>query len=95
MVEEVATGLPLRRLALEIAWADGTVDRGDRPYTVIADRLATQTVPPKTGAPSPGLIAELVSEALQSHDGVLVICPASDLSSTYASARLGARDLPS
>jgi DegV family protein with EDD domain len=82
--------LPLRIVPLEVAWADGGLSRGDAPYQEIAARLRDAPVPPKTGAPSPGLYEELVGELLATNDGVLIVCPSADLSTTYASAKLGA-----
>jgi DegV family protein with EDD domain len=85
--------LSLRMVPLDIAWPDGTVEPGDLPYTAIAERLARAATPPRTGAPSPGLYLEILAKLLASHDGVLVVCPSSELSTTYASAVLGAREL--
>ena len=85
--------LPLRIVPLEVAWADGTLTAGDLPYSQIAARLASAPVPPKTGAPSPGSYQDLLQELFGTSDGVLIVCPAAELSTTYSSATLGARQL--
>lgn len=85
--------LPLSVVPLEIAWPDGSRDPGDLPYAAIAERLAASPTPPTTGAPAPGLYAELIGRALQDHDGVLVVCPSAELSTTFQSAMIGAREV--
>jgi DegV family protein with EDD domain len=87
-------GLPLRVVPLSIAWENGDLDPGDLPYASIEQRLRSESVPPKTGALAPGVYQELLAELLaENPGGVLVVCPAADLSTTYASATLGAREL--
>ena len=83
--------LPLRIVPIEVAWGDGSLTPGDEPYSDVAERLSTEAVPPKTGAPSPGLYGDLLRELFASHDGVLIVCPSAELSTTYASATLAAR----
>ncbi len=86
--------LPIHIVALEIAWADGTLEPGNLAYSAIATKLVADTVAPKTGAPAPGMYTELLERLLADHvDGVLVVCPAAELSTTYSSATIGARDL--
>jgi DegV family protein with EDD domain len=84
--------LPLNIVALEVAWPDGTTNRGDSPYADIEERLESKT-PPKTGAASPEFYAKLLREILATNDGVLVVCPTSEFSRTYESATLAAREL--
>lgn len=86
-------GLPLHVVPLEIAWPDGSLDPGDLPYAAIAQRLRSSSVPPKTGSPSPGSYESLFTELLVEADGVLVVCPAGELSTTVGSAKLAARQL--
>lgn len=85
--------IPLHIVPLQIAWADGQVSDGDAPYADLADRLARGQRPPKTAAPSPGAYEELFRELLATDDALLVVCPASELSTTYASAVLAARSV--
>lgn len=86
-------GLPLHVVALEIAWPDGTLDRGDAPYAAVASRLNGSGDPPRTGSPSPGSYQTLYAELLDRADGVLVVCPPGELSNTLGSAMLAAREL--
>jgi DegV family protein with EDD domain len=86
-------GLPLHVVPLEIAWSDGTLEPGDTPYAAVSGRLSSAPIPPKTGSPSPGSYRELMADLLTTHDGVLVVCPATELSTTFTSATLGARQL--
>lgn len=83
--------LPVHVVPLDIAWPDGSVEPGDRTYSDVAERLRSARTAPKTGAPSPGSYAALYEELLATADGVLVVCPASELSATYQSATLAAR----
>lgn len=92
MPDGAAACLGIRLVPLDIVWPDGASQPGDLPYSAIADRLASGGTPPTTGAPSPGTYAELARELLATHDGVLVVCPSSDLSATFQSARLGATE---
>lgn len=82
--------LPIHVVPLEVAWPDGTIERGDRTFSDVAQRLSAGS-PPKTGAPSPGSYEQLYTELLSGADGVLVVCPASELSTTFQSATLAAR----
>lgn len=82
--------LPIHVVPLEVAWPDGSVERGDRTFADVEARLSAGS-PPKTGAPSPGSYEELYEELLQTAAGVLVVCPASELSTTFQSATLAAR----
>jgi fatty acid kinase fatty acid binding subunit len=84
--------LPIRFVEIDIAWSDGTLERGDLPYATVAGRLAAAATPPTTGAPSPGTFQELFADALDVADGVLVVCPAKELSTTISSAILAARE---
>jgi DegV family protein with EDD domain len=88
-------GLPLHVVPLEIAWPDGTLEAGDAPYAAVAERLRVGERPPTTGSPSPGSYQTLFDDLLLSADGVLVVCPAAELSNTVASAMLAARELAS
>ena len=83
--------LPVHVVPLEVAWPDGTIEPGDRKYSEVAERMRSARTAPKTGAPSPGSYAALYEELLARADGVLVVCPASELSATYQSATLAAR----
>jgi fatty acid kinase fatty acid binding subunit len=87
------SGLPLHVVPFEIAWPDGSLDAGDMPYAAIAERLASSSAPPKTGSPSPGSYESLFAELLAQADGVLVVCPSAELSTTVGSAMLAARQL--
>ena len=86
-------------VSLELAWPDGTLSRGDVPYSVVAERLAAgahrSERPPTTGAPSPGTYESIFDRALASGERVVVLCPSAELSSTYRSALLAARALDS
>ncbi len=84
---------PLLTMPIDVVWRDGTTDAGDLPYETISERLAREPVPPTTGAPAPGRYAEMIGGLLGSHDGVLVVCPSSELSGTYQSATIGAREV--
>lgn len=84
--------LPVTRVPIEIAWADGHLEAGDQPYSAIADRLRSEAQAPTTGAPSPGTFAQLIGDLLATNDGVLVICPPKDLSTTINSAVIAARE---
>jgi DegV family protein with EDD domain len=86
---------PLHVISHDLAWADGSTSRGDVPYSAVATRLAAEPKPPTTGAPAPGLYEQLYTEALRVGERVVVLCPASDLSSTYRSAELAAREVGS
>lgn len=83
--------LPIRLVPIDVAWPDGSTDPGDAPFASIAQRLAAERTPPTTGAPSPGTYAELIGDLLGSFDGVLIVCPSSELSGTFQSAMVGAR----
>jgi DegV family protein with EDD domain len=85
-------GLPLHVVALEIAWPDGTLGRGDAPYASIAARLGGTGDPPRTGSPSPGSYQSLYRDLLDGADSVLVVCPPAELSNTLGSATLAARE---
>jgi DegV family protein with EDD domain len=87
-----APNLPLHIVPLQLAWPDGT-GSADRPYSELASRLALGQSPPKTSAPSPGAYEELFTELLAADEALLVVCPASELSTTYASAVLAARSV--
>ncbi len=86
-------GLPLHVVPLEIAWPDGTLDAGDATYASVAARLRETGDPPRTGSPSPGSYQNLFTDLLAGADGVLVVCPAAELSNTLGSATLAAREL--
>jgi len=86
-------GLPIHVVPLEIAWPDGSTEAGDTPYADVAARLRAASVPPRTGAPSPGSYQTLFEKLLTHADGVLVVCPAAELSTTVSSAMLAAREL--
>lgn len=85
------TELPIHLVPLDIAWPDGTTQPGDAPYSAIAERLEAATRPPTTGAPSPGTYGSAITDLLRTHDGVVVVCPSSDMSMTFRSATLGAQ----
>jgi DegV family protein with EDD domain len=85
-------GLPVHVVPLEIAWPDGTLDAGDASYASIAARLRDGRDPPRTGSPSPGSYQMLFTDLLAGADGVLVVCPAAELSNTLGSATLAARE---
>ena len=87
-----ADGLPLHIVPLEIAWSDGTLEAGDAPYAAVAERLRVAHTPPTTGSPSPGSYQTLYDDLLTTADGVLVVCPAAELSNTVGSAMLAARE---
>ena len=76
----------------EIAWATATLDRVTTPYVGIAARLAREAVPPTTGAPSPAP-TKRCHRSPRDHDALLVVCPSAELSTTYGSAVLAAREL--
>jgi len=86
----------IKVVALELAWPDGSLSRGDEPYSVVAERLAAgahrSERPPTTGAPSPGTYESIFDDALASGERVVVLCPSAELSSTYRSALLAARE---
>jgi DegV family protein with EDD domain len=82
-------------VSLELAWPDGSLSRGDVPYSVVAERLAAGVKPPTTGAPSPGTYESIFDDARASGERVVVLCPSAELSSTYRSALLAARGLDS
>ncbi len=84
--------LPLVLVPIDVAWPDGTTQPGDAPYADIAQRLQSDLLPPTTGAPSPGTYEHLVRDLLGRFDGVLIVCPSSELSATFQSAMLGARE---
>jgi DegV family protein with EDD domain len=86
-------GIPLHIVSLQLAWASGDVSAGDAPYAELVARLQKGERPPKTAAPSPGAYEELYRELLATDDAVLVVCPASELSTTYSSAVLAARSV--
>jgi DegV family protein with EDD domain len=79
-------------LPLQMAWEDGEVVEGDLDFAELAAQLQRGRPPPKTAAPSPGQYQELYEELLASHDALLVISPPTELSMTYSSATLAARD---
>jgi len=89
---EWLSGIPLHVVPLQLAWPDGTASE-DRPYSELAATLTAGRKPPKTSAPSPGAYEELFNEVLAVDDALLVVCPASELSTTYASAVLAARSV--
>jgi DegV family protein with EDD domain len=80
-------------VSLELAWPDGSTSRGDVPYSAVATRLSSGGKPPTTGAPSPGTYERVFDDALASGERIIVLCPSADLSSTYRSAELAARDV--
>jgi DegV family protein with EDD domain len=86
-------------VSLELAWPDGSLSRGDVPYSMVAERLAAGAMrserPPTTGAPSPGTYETIFDHALASGERVIVLTPSAELSSTYRSAELAARAAPS
>jgi DegV family protein with EDD domain len=84
--------LPIKVVPIEVAWADGNVTDGSAPYREVARRLDAGK-PPKTAAPSPGTFEAAISDVLSEAAGVLVVCPSSELSGTYASAVLAARQI--
>ena len=79
-------------LPLQMAWEDGEVVEGDLDFAELAAQLQRGRPPPKTAAPSPGQYQELYEELLASNDALLVISPPTELSMTYSSATLAARD---
>lgn len=85
-------GLPLHIVSLQMAWPSGDVSEGDAPYAELAARLERGERPPKTAAPSPGAFEELFTRLLDDDDALVVVCPASELSTTYGSAVLAARN---
>lgn len=84
--------LPLHIVPLQLAWPDGSGTQ-DRPYSELSKVLRKGQAPPKTSAPSPGAYEELYRDLLEVDDAVLVVCPATELSTTYASAVLAARSV--
>ena len=76
---------------LDLAWSDGSLSRGDVPYSLVAERLSAAAKPPTTGAPSPGTYERVFDDAIASGDRVVVLCPSAELSSTYRSALIAAR----
>jgi DegV family protein with EDD domain len=79
-------------LPLQMAWEDGEVVEGDLDFAELTARLDRGRPPPKTAAPSPGQYQELYQQLLAANDGLLVICPPAELSMTFNSATLAARD---
>jgi DegV family protein with EDD domain len=79
-------------LPLQMAWEDGEVVEGDLDFAELTAQLERGRPPPKTAAPSPGQYQELYEELLASNDALLVISPPTELSMTYSSATLAARD---
>ena len=79
-------------LPLQMAWEDGEVVEGDLDFAELTAQLDRGRPPPKTAAPSPGQYQELYEELLASNDALLVISPPTELSMTYSSATLAARD---
>jgi len=49
---------------------------------------------PKTAAPAPALYAPIFEKIIQSGDTPMVICPSAQLSGTYRSAAVAAKDFP-
>ncbi|MEX0874383.1 MAG: DegV family protein [Actinomycetota bacterium] len=79
-------------LPLQVAWEDGEVVEGDLDFAGLTARLARGRPPPKTSAPSPGQYLELYAQLLATNDALLVVCPPAELSMTFSSATLAARD---
>ena len=79
-------------LPLQMAWEDGEVVEGDLEFAELTAQLDRGRPPPKTAAPSPGQYQELYEELLAANDSLLVISPPTELSMTYSSATLAARD---
>ncbi len=79
-------------LPLQMAWEDGEVVEGDLEFAELTAQLQLGRPPPKTAAPSPGQYQELYERLLASNDALLVISPPTELSMTYSSATLAARD---
>ncbi len=79
-------------LPLQMAWEDGEVVEGDLDFAELTAQLQRGRPPPKTAAPSPGQYQELYEELLASNDSLLVISPPTELSMTYSSATLAARE---
>ncbi len=75
----------------DLAWPDGSISRGDVPYSAVAARLASGAKPPTTGAPAPAVYERLYQDALGAGQRIVVLCPSSQLSGTYRSAELAAR----
>lgn len=83
--------LGIKVIPIELAWPDGSVSSGDEPFTEVSGRLSSSPKPPTTAAPAPGIFQQAISQALEAADGALIVCPSSELSTTYSSAVLGAR----
>lgn len=57
-------------------------------------RLRTSPTLPKTAAPPPALYTPIFREYAPHGDTIIVICPSNDLSGTYRSAQVAAKDFP-
>jgi DegV family protein with EDD domain len=79
-------------LPLQMAWDDGETVEGDLDFAELTAQLDRGRPPPKTAAPSPGQYQELYEQLLASNDALLVISPPTELSMTFSSATLAARD---
>ena len=58
------------------------------------DRLGISSELPKTAAPPPALYNPIFENIINSNDTAIVICPSAELSGTYRSAQVSARDFP-
>lgn len=61
---------------------------------VFLERLKNTKVLPKTAAPPPMLYHPIYQKAVENGDTLIVICPSTDLSGTYRSADVAAKDFP-
>lgn len=57
-------------------------------------RLRASPILPKTAAPPPALYTPIFRESSSHGDTIVVICPSNDLSGTYRSAEVAAKDFP-
>ena len=82
-------GLEIVPLALN--WPDGTTGPADIAYAAYEAQAEARDMRATTSAPSPGVYQELSETLLETADGVVIVCPPAEMSSTYGNAVLAAR----
>lgn len=63
-------------------------------HKIFLEKLKSSSVLPKTAAPPPALYAPIFKEAQTIGSDIIVVCPSAELSGTYRSAQVAARDFP-
>ncbi len=75
----------------EKSYADDGIELNREQYY---DQLPSINPLPTTSAPSPGLAAQMIEQAFEGADHLVIVCLPTKLSATYEAFRLGSANLP-